>query len=82
MIPLTNINPVVNHCTVEVEILKAFINVGNAVDRMVWLRTVQKVPTSNKTIIIVLLYGFPLTSTDLFNVKNLFSFLYLNSHAS
>lgn len=31
MIPLTNRNPVVSHCTLEAEISKAFINVGKAV---------------------------------------------------
>ncbi|GEL38218.1 hypothetical protein LPA06_10690 [Lacticaseibacillus paracasei subsp. tolerans] len=35
IIPFTSMKPVDNHCTVAVEMLKAFISVGNAVDRMV-----------------------------------------------
>lgn len=35
IIPLTNINPVVNHCTVDVVMSKSFINVGKAVVKIV-----------------------------------------------
>ena len=63
IIPLTNINPVVNHCTVDVVMLKSFISVGKAVVKIVWLSTVQKVPINKTAMSKLRLYGLPCVST-------------------
>ena len=63
IIPLTSKKPVVSHWTVDVVISKAFIKVGKAVVKIVWLRTVQKVPISKMAMSKPRLYGFPLVST-------------------
>ncbi len=59
IIPFTSKKPVVSHCTLEAEISKSFISVGNAVVNKVWFKTVQKVPISNTATNKERLYGFP-----------------------
>ncbi len=37
-IPFTSMNPVINHCAVEVDTLNSFINGGNATLIIVWFK--------------------------------------------